>query len=303
MGAGNSWTWWWRRMLLVVAACGLSLMGGLAQTLMGEESGIDEELDSTYSAINQKMAEFQDELLQLNALCRFRVDVDMEMPLTEGLTDVVGNRLQMLTSAMNSFSVRWDTYAQAQQVYIAENDSLLNKVALIQQIRQATADTLATRQQMYDRLTTFTKAEQLIWGQDAAYRRLYKQAAQYSLSPKLAPQLEKVKAEEQALFADIQTVFSQAGEAADAFPGLQLRMKGIEDKFFQLQTVSAKIQEMVYKPFIQRIKDYLIGLAAVAILLMFVNLATSKFKTVMQARAQAKKLKEMMNGQHDYPTI
>lgn len=290
-------------MLLVVTACGLTLTGSTAQTVMGDGTGMEEELDSTYAAISERMSEFEDELLQLNALCRFRVDVDMEMPLTEGLTDVVGNRLRMLTTAMNSFSVRWDTYSQAQQVYTAENDSLLNKVALIQQMKQATADTLATRQRMYDQLTTFTKAEQTIWGQDNAYRRLYKQAAQYSLLAKLAPQLEKVKAEEQARFADIQTAFNEAKEAADAFPGLQLRMKGIEDKFFELQTVSGKIQDMAYKPFIQRAKDYLIGLAAVAILLMFINLATSKMKALMQARAQAKKLKEMMNGQHDYPTI
>ena len=264
---------------------------------------MEEELDSTYTDIEERMLLFEEELLQLNALCRFRVDVDMEMPLTEPLIDVVGNRINSLTAALNSFSVRWDTYSQAQQVYIADNDSLLNKVATIQQMKQAVTDTLAARQQMYDQLTVFTKAETTIWGQDNNYRRLYKQATQYSLSPKLAQQLEKTKAEEQALFADIQTAFNQAKEAADAFPGLQLRMKSMEDKFFELQTVSGKIQEMAYKPFIQRIKDYLLGLAAVAILIMFISLMKSKLKTVMQAREQAKKMKEMMAGQRDYPTI
>jgi len=269
------------------------------------ETGItyDEELDSTYTTIHDHMMLFQDEVLQLNALCRFRVDVDMDMPLNEGLLDVVGNRLKSLTAALNSFSVRWDTYSQAQQVYIAENDSLLSKVADIQQMKQAATDTLALRQQMYDQLTAFSKAEMMIWGQDNTYRQLYKRAAEYSLMPKLAPQLEKVKAEEQALFAGIQTAFDQAKVAAEAFPGLQLRMKSLESRFFELQTVSGKIQEMAYKPFIQRIKDYLIGLAAVAILLMFLNLLNSKLKTIKQARAQAKKLKELTAGQRDYPTI
>lgn len=268
-----------------------------------EEMTTEEELDSISRDISERMAAFQEEVLQLHALSRFRVDIDMEMPLTEPLLDVVGDRLKALTTALNSFTVRWDTYSQAQQVYVADNEELLNKVAQIQQIRQAVTDSLAARQQQHDQLTAFSKAEQMIWGQDKTYRRLYQQAAKYSLSSKLAAQLEKVKAEEQALFADIQTNYNLAKTAADAFPGLKVRMKGMDSKFFELQTVSAKIQEMAYKPFIQRIKDYLLGLAAVAILLLFFNLMSSKLKTIKQAREQAKKMKEMMNGQHNYPTI
>ena len=268
-----------------------------------EEMTTEEELDSISRDISERMAAFQEEVLQLHALSRFRVDIDMEMPLTEPLLDVVGDRLKALTTALNSFTVRWDTYSQAQQVYVADNEELLNKVAQIQQIRQAVTDSLAARQQQHDQLTAFSKAEQMIWGQDKTYRRLYQQAAKYSLSSKLAAQLEKVKAEEQALFADIQTNYNQAKTAADAFPGLKVRMKGMDSKFFELQTVSAKIQEMAYKPFIQRIKDYLFGLAAVAILLLFFNLMSSKLKTIKQAREQAKKMKEMMTGQRNYPTI
>ena len=274
-------------------------MGGRAQ----DEMTTEEEIDSISRDISERMTAFQEELLQLHALSRFRVDIDLEMPLTEPLLDVVGDRLKALTTALNSFTVRWDTYSQAQQVYVADNEDLLNKVAQIQQIRQAVTDSLAIRQQQHDQLTAFSKAEQMIWGQDKTYRRLYQQATKYSLSSKLAAQLEKVKAEEQTLFADIQTNYTQAKAAADAFPGLKVRMKGMDNKFFELQTVSAKIQEMVYKPFIQRIKDYLFGLAAVAILLLFFNLMSSKLKTIKQAREQAKKMKEMMTGQHNYPTI
>ena len=268
-----------------------------------EEMTVDEELDSTYTAISERLLLFQEDLVELHALCRFHVDVDMEMPLTEPLLDVVSDRLKVLTRAMNSFNARWDAYSQAQQVYIADNDSLLNKLAEIQQMRQIVADTLAQRQNQYDQLAAFSKAESMIWSQDKTYHRLYQKATQYSMSPKLASLLEKVKAEEQALFADIQASYNQAKEAAAAFPGLELRMKGIDSKFFELQTVSTKIQELAYKPIIQRIKDYLIGLAAVAILLMFINLLNAKIKTLKQAREQAKKMREMMNGQHNYPTI
>lgn len=263
----------------------------------------EEELDSTYADINEHMQLFQEELIQLNALSKFRMDIDMEMPLTEPLLDVVSERLKALTFALNSFSTRWSTYSSAQQVYIADNDSLLNRVAVIQQMQQAVTDTLASRQQQRDNLVAFSTAEKFIWGQDKAYRALYKQAVTYSMSPKLAAKLEKVKAEEQTLTADVEKYYGQAKEAATAFPGLELRMKAMENKVFELQTVSAKIQEMAYKPFIQRIKDYLMGLACVAILLMGVNLLKSKLKVLKQTREQAKKMKEMMNGQHNYPTI
>jgi hypothetical protein len=268
-----------------------------------EEMSTEEELDSAYTDINEHMELFQEELIQLNALCRFRMDIDMEMPLNEPLLDVLSERLKSLSMAMNSFSTRWDTYSAAQQVYIADNDSLLNRAALIQQMRQAVTDTLALRQQQRDQLVAFSTAEQFIWGQDKNYRQLYKKAVQYSATPMLAAQLEKVKAEEQALTADVNKYYSQAKEAATTFPGLQLRMQAMENKVFELQTVSAKIQEMAYKPFIQRIKDYLMGLACVAILLMGLNLLKSKLALVKQARDQAKKLKGLTGGQHNYPTI
>jgi hypothetical protein len=268
-----------------------------------EEMSAEEELDSTYTDINEHMTLFQEELIQLNALCRFRMDIDMEMPLNEPLLDVFSERLKSLTAAMNSFSTRWDTYSAAQQVYIADNDSLLNRSAVIQQMRQAVTDTLALRQQQRDQLVAFSTAEQFIWGQDKNYRQLYKKAIQYSTTSKLAAQLEKVKAEEQSLTAEVDKYFAQAKEAAASFPGLQLRMKAMENKVFELQTVSAKIQEMAYKPFIQRVKDYLMGLACVAILLMGLNLLKSKLAMVKQARDQAKKLKSLQNGQHNYPTI
>lgn len=288
-----------RKLILLMIFLTALPMTGWAQDGMTT----DEELDSISADITERMLLFQEEVMQLHALSRFRVDIDMDMPLTEPLLDVVGDRIRALNAALNSFTVRWNTYSQAQQVYVADNDDLLNKVAQIQQIRQAVADSMAARQQQYDQLTAFCKAEQMIYGNDKTYRQLYKQAAQLSLSPKLAGRLEKVKAEEQALFADIQTNYAQAKTAAEAFPGLKLRMKGMDSKFFELQSVSTKIQEMAYKPFIQRIKDYLFGLAAVAILLLFFNLLSSKLKVIKQARDKAKSLKDMASGQHNYPTI
>ena len=288
------------KLLIAILLCSILPSAVWAQE---DEMTVEEELDSTYTDIHARMVQFQGELLQLGALSRFRMDIDMEMPLTEPLLDVMGNRLKTLTIAVNSFTSRWDAYSQAQQVYIADNDSLISKLAEVQQMKQMVTDTLASRQLQYDQLSAFAKAEVFIWSQDKIYQKLYKQAVQYSLSGKLAAKLEKVKAAEQAEFADVTKHYEQAKAAADAFPGLKIRMKGIDEKYFQLQTVSTKIQEMAYKPFIQRIKDYLMGLAAVAIVLMFLNMVRSKLKALKVAREQAQKMKDMINGQHNYPTI
>lgn len=274
-----------------------------AQVQAASAAPAEEDLESTYMGIHERMLLFEEELNQLYALSRFQMNIDLEMPLNASLLDAISNRLNSLSNALNSFSVRWNTYSQSQQVYVADNDSLLNKVAQIQQMQQVVTDTLTVRQQQYEQLSTFSKAERFIWGQDKKYRKLYKDATKYSLSPKLASQLEKVKAEEANIFTEAQTFFTQAKAAAEAFPGLEVRMKGMEKKFIELQSVSTKIQEMAYKPFIQRIKDYLLGLAAVAILMMFLNLFGQKLKQIKAARDQAKKLKETMQGQHDYPTI
>ena len=265
-----------------------------------------DEVDNLEAAtvdIELRMLSFEEEVAQLYTVSMVQLKVDAEMPLTEPLLDAMSERLKSLNTALNSFNVRWNTYSQAQQVYVAESDSLLELVAKIQQIQQAVTDTLTLKQQQYEQLANFTKAEQVIFSKDSVYRRLYAKAAQFSLVSKLAPQLEKVKASEQLIFTEVQTSYNQAKEAAAVFPGLDLRMQTIEKKFVELKSVSESIQAMAYKPFIQRVKDYLLGLAAVGIIIMFLNLLYTKLKTAKQAYDQAKKLKESMMGQKDYPTI
>ena len=269
----------------------------------GQEVAEEENLEAATADIELRMLSFEEELAQLYAVSMVELKVDAEMPLTEPLLDAMSNRLKSINTALNSFNVRWNTYSQAQQVYVAESDSLLELVAKIQQIQQAVTDTLASKQQQYEQLSNFTKAEKVIFSKDSVYRRLYKQATTYSLVSSLAAQLEKVKASEQLVFADIQTSYDQAKTAVAAFSGLETRMQGIEKKYIELKSVSEKIQELAYKPFIQRVKDYLIGLAAVAIMIMFLNLFYAKAKSVKQAYDQAKKMKEQMMGQQNYPTI
>jgi hypothetical protein len=73
-----------------------------------------------------------------------------------------------------------------------------------------------------------------------------------------------------------------------------------------MKSVSEKVQALEYKPFFQRIKDYVLGVAAVAIILMFFNLAFAKFKAYRDKVKNLSKYKNMMDNQGQgtkYPTI
>ncbi len=283
---------------LLIVCLALLPTGLLAQGLEAQE-------DTTTIEIKVKMTLFKSELSDYYDQTMHYLNVDDQEPMSQHMQDYFTERIKYLTEAMKSFENRWNTYSQAQQVYIAEDDSLLAWVDEIQQLQVTINDSLTSKQQQYDYMVGFCKAEEFILGQDSVYKHMYNEAMSLSMVKKLAAQLEKLKAEEQLIFADIQTNYDKAKEAAALFSGLADRMQVIDDKYIQLKSVSGKIQEAAFKPFIQRVKDYLIGLAAVAILLMFISMLSARIKSLKQSYEQAKKMKQMLKGQQqqDYPTI
>ena len=165
-------------------------------------------------------------------------------------------------------------------------------------------DSIAYKKHYFEAVADFGEAESFIASQDSVYKRLYETAIEYSLLKQLATQLETLKGKEQLLFADIQAKYEAAKNIAQEFGELQPRFQIIEENFITLKNNSEKIQAQEYKPIFQRIKDYLYGLAAVAMILMFINMAQAKIKMIKQARENAKKLSQMMNkDENDYPTI
>jgi hypothetical protein len=73
-----------------------------------------------------------------------------------------------------------------------------------------------------------------------------------------------------------------------------------------MKSVSENVQALEYKPLFQRLKDYVMGFAAVAIILMFFNGMLAKFNAYKQKAASLKKYNDMLNknGQGtQYPTI
>lgn len=287
------------RLKYIIIIC----MALLPQILLAQTPEIEEQQDSETIAIKVKMLLFKSELSDLYERAMVFLDFDAQAQMRNSQQNLYEDRMKRLKTALQSFNSRWNTYTQAQQVYIADNDSLLSWVDEIQMIQQALSDSLDSKKLQYDQLVGFNKAEDFLSSQDSIYKAMYEEAVSLSLVSKLAPRLEALKAKEQLKFADIQSNYDKAREAVAVFPGLSKRMEKIDTRYIQLKSISGKIQEMAYKPFIERIKDYLMGFAAVAILLMFGNLAMSRLKSIKQARDQAKKLRDTLQGKQDYPTI
>lgn len=256
--------------------------------------------------IKARLSQFSDEFSQLKVVGSFILSPDSRFEITGSYVDVLKQRMKNYDQRYNSLDVMWTTYTQAQQMDIANNEDLMKMVADIEQLKQTVKDTLDMRSEMVKAVENFANADQLIMSQVPVYKKLYKRAFQLSLVQKLTPQLEKLKARESLIFEKLQAGYEAAKSASEQVPSLQPRMNVIDEQFVVMKSVSEKIQALEYKPIIQRVKDYLLGLAAVAVILLFISMLRNKYKAYKDKLANMKKLDEMMKKQGkgtQYPTI
>ncbi len=275
-----------------------------AQTAPDTPASPADSLLSDLSLENQ-MAFFLDEITTLEASGNIQIYLVDGEPISSYYIGMMRESLQQASSTLQAFDIRWTAFTQNNQKDINDNEDLMEHVVEIQQIRQAAADTIAAKGLQCQALSDFAEAEALINHQDSTYRRLYSTAVKMSLIQKFTPQLEQLKAQEQLLFTKLQTSYEKAKAAVALIPILKPRMAALDEHFANIKTVSTQIQATVYQPFFQRIKDYLLGLACVAIIFMFFNMLLTKFQAAKKMRDNLKKYQELMNknGMGDYPTI
>ena len=212
--------------------------------------------------------------------------------------------IKAVDKRLNSLDTRWNVYYQAKQANIADNDALMELVSEFQQLKQDTKDTLDASKKHILLVSDFNKADKFIASQLGIYQELSKQALELSMAEALAPKLEALKNKEQLIFADIEKNYEIAKNAAAQNSSLGKRMNQITNNYVELKSYSEKIQAAEYKPFFDRIKDYLFGFAAVTIILMFLNMVQSKIKAIKQAKETAKKLEQFRKqNDNEYPSI
>lgn len=285
----------------------LMLLPGLmkAQETASPEA-VSPEVAQLKLEIETRLSQFSDELNQLFAVSQMPLSFDGNVEASQSLISAMEQRMNYLNQSYNTLDVKWNTYYQAQLMDIANDEDLMEKVASFEGQKQVVKDSLDAKTQAVEAVMKFVEADKYIISQVNIYKSLYKKAYQLSLLQKLAPQLEKVKAKEQIIFGELQKNYEQAKASTELVPTLSKRMDVLDGQFVIMKSVSEKVQALEYKPFVQRVKDYVLGFAAVAIILLFLNGILTKFNAYRDKVANLKKYKEMMNNQGqgtNYPTI
>lgn len=208
-------------------------------------------------------------------------------------------RLNNADKALATVDNKWNIFYQAYQTEIASDETLLGIAAKYQEDKQALTDSIQSRRQMLESMEAFLIAEKFLDKQKEPYQEMENEAAGYAQVEKMSPMLEKLKVKEQLAFAEIEKHYGNAKTAAQQYGTLELRMKKVEENYIELKRISDNIQAAEYKPFIERIKDYLLSFAAVAILLMFINMVQSKIQSYRQLRKSAEEYKKAMQANDD----
>ncbi len=268
---------------------------------------MEEEIDPEQikEEIQTRLNDYVDELNQLFAANSLQIEISGNAESLDSYTRILDQKIRLLDGDFKAFGFRWDAFLQAEQPNIANDEDLMNLMTQVQMLKQEISDSINAQKQKCQAVGDFSNAENFVMNQDSVYKHLYDEAQKLSLVKNTAPQLEKLKAQEQALFSKIQDSYDKSKAAVQIVPELGSRTKAIDEKYYSLKLLSEKIQAMEYKSFFQRIKDYLLGLACVSIILMFFNMIVTKIKTARKMREAMKQQKEFFNKSNgeNIPTI
>lgn len=213
------------------------------------------------------------------------------------------NDIVELQSIVSSIDVQWQAYTQIAQVDITASPTLMELLSQYKVIFTATNDSLTAQQGRLDAEDTYNKSLAYLTGCRKEYANMMEQAQKFSLVPQTQEQLANVKAHEALLFAQITDCYQKALAASQLSDAVSKKMPALEQVYIELSRQSDIIKTAVYKSWIERIKDYVLTFAGVAIILIFFNFVAAKIKAAKQARDMAKKYGNMLNTDNEYPTI
>ncbi len=228
------------------------------------------------------------------------------------MREMVGNiaaaideQIPTIEKEVNALTLKWDMYYQSWLHVIVEDDSCMQRAVDFEALKTAVNDSLTMRAALVRGKDDMKEAEDFLLAQTETYESMKSEALSLSLVKQSAPLLDKLKEQEQLSFAEIEEKYSRAKEAAKNLPDLADQMERIEEQYVTLRCASEEIQNAAYKSLWDRVKDYVYGIAAVSMILLFLNMAQARVKQVKEMRKQAKKMKEQLkkSESNDLPTI
>lgn len=212
--------------------------------------------------------------------------------------------IEKIEKDLMQYDLDFETFLQTDGPKVQTSRNLTAGVLEMKAAREAFSQSLEKKKESIVNIEVFTRAETFILAQDSVYVEMYKAARKYSMSSKAGKFLAKVKSREAILASKVEQNYSSAYAAAESTPELKERFEILEEEYAEIMSLSDKIQTAQYKPFIERIKDYLMSFAAVSVILMFFSMLQTKISTAKQMRENMKKMKEALKKDDDnIPTL
>lgn len=280
-----------RKTFTLSVLCALLLMGGakaMASTGLQESYAELQDPAVDYGNISMELDRYLKELTTI----------------ASGISRAKAPALNSLERKASEVNARWTVFTQIQQYEISTSDALMERMSAFQVAYQVIQDSISSQRNRIEAASAFDESEKFLKKSVQEYEKFSTQAKELSLTQASAPLLERLKATEQLYFADVQKHYDKAKEAAALVPSLSKRMEALESEFITLQTKSESISKAEYVPLVQRFKDYILSIAGVAVILMFLSMIKSKISALKAAKENAEKYKSMMDpDNNEYPTI
>jgi len=253
-------------------------------------------------AAAQSKLELAKELLVLDASLQEYNNIIQEFALRVTTEDEEG--ITRLDNELKALDIRWGLFYQENQKTLVESEPLFARTNDYLNGRDQLREDMVKAHQRIENRKVVEDAQQYFAQKLPEFKELESKAFKLSLTKQTAKALEKVKAKEQVMSADVESHYQQACAAAGDDPEFAEQKQSIEEACVEIHNCAANIQQSEFKPLIQRIKDYLMGFACVAVLLMFVSMVKSKIKAAKQMRETLKKAKEQyMQNDDSIPSI
>lgn len=222
--------------------------------------------------------------------------------ITNNIATTKAPGMKTLEHRLIAVNVRWQSYTTLRQQDIASTPALMDMLSQYQMMYMTASDSIAAQSKRVEAQGVVNSAILSIRQYGRKYDKMVADATKLSLIKQTAPQLEALKAEEQVLFQTITESYQKAQAAIALDPKLEARKRELDKVYISIKAKSEKVQAAVYKSLVERMKDYVLTFAGVAIMIMFVSMLYSKISALKQAADAAKKLQKMKNP-NQYPTI
>lgn len=222
--------------------------------------------------------------------------------ITNSISTTKAPGMKMLEHRLIAVNVRWQSYTTLRQQDIASTPALMDMLSQYQMMYMTATDSIAAQTKRVEAQGVVNSAILSIRQMNTKYEKMLSKATTLSLAPQTATQLEALKAEEQVIFQKLTEDYQKAQAAIELDPKLEGRKRELDKVYIGIKAKSEKIQAAVYKSLLERLKDYVLTFAGVAILIMFASMIYSKMSALKQAADAAKKLRKI-NNPSDYPTI